>query len=117
MSLRDQILKTNDITTEIVDVPEWKIKVKIRSMSAGERTKVQQAAADQKSGKVDLGVLFTETVLLTVLDPETNERAFLDEDREALFNKNGAVIEMLATKALSISGMNKESVDEVGKGS
>lgn len=117
MSLRDQILAKEDIKAEVISVPEWDCEVKIRSMSASERTKVQQAAANQKNGTVDLGLLFTETVLLTVLDPETDEKVFVESDREALFKKNGAVIERLATAALNLSGLSDKGVDESGKGS
>jgi hypothetical protein len=97
MSLKETIFSANDITKELVEVPEWGVTVEIRSMTAAERAK--------------LG-MYAMTVIATVYDPATGLPVFTDQDKESILSKNGAVVERLATKALGSSGLTAEAVDE-----
>lgn len=110
MSLKDKIFSTDDITKELVKVPEWGVTVEVRSMTAAERAKMGEGAAN--GDKTDVAKMYALTVIATVYDPETGLPIFSDQDKEAILSKNGAVIERLATKALGASGFTEKAVDE-----
>jgi len=110
MSLKEAIFSSDDITKELVEIPEWGVTVEVRSMTANERAKLGESAA--KGDKTDVGAMYALTVIATVYDPETGLPVFTAQDKEAILSKNGAVIERLATKALGNSGLSEKAVDE-----
>lgn len=110
MSLREQIFSADDITKELVEVPEWGVTVEIRSMTAAERAKLGENAT--AGDKTDVGLMYALTVIASVYDPETGLPVFTDQDRAAILSKNGSVVERLATKALGSSGLTEKAVDE-----
>lgn len=110
MSLKDKIFSADDITRELVEVPEWGVNVEIRSMTANERAKLGEGAT--KGDKTDVGLMYAMTVIATVYDPETGLPVFTEQDKEAILSKNGAVIERLATKALGYSGLTPNASEE-----
>jgi len=110
MNLKEAIFSADDITKELVEVPEWKVTVQVRSMTAAERAKLGEGAT--RGDKTDVGLMYAMTVIATVYDPETGLPIFTDQDKEAILSKNGAVIERLATKALGNSGLSEKAVDE-----
>jgi hypothetical protein len=109
-SLRDKIFTADDITKELVEVPEWGVTIEIRSMTAAQRATLTEGVSSVD--KVDVSNMYAKTVIATVFDPETGLPVFTDKDREAILSKNGAVIERLATKALGSSGLSDKAVDE-----
>ena len=110
MNLRESIFSADDITKELVEVPEWGVSVEVRSMTAAERAKLGEGAAN--GDKTDVGLMYALTVIATVYDPATGLPVFTDQDRAAILSKNGAVVERLATKALGSSGLTEKAVDE-----
>ncbi len=111
MSLRDKIFSSDDITKELVDVPEWGVSVEIRSMTALERAKLMEGATIN-GDKVNVGLMYALTVIATCYDPESGLPIFTENDKEAILSKNGSVIERLATKAMGNSGLTEKAVDE-----
>jgi hypothetical protein len=109
MSLRDSIFSADDITKELMEVPEWGVTVEIRSMTAAERAKLGEGAT--QGDKTDVGLMYALTVIATVYDPETGLPVFTENDKEAILSKSGAVIERLATKALGSSGLTDKAVE------
>jgi len=108
--LRGKIFEADDITKELLEVPEWGVKVEIRSMTAGQRATLTEGVT---SDKVDVSNnMYAKTVIATVFDPTTGLPVFTEQDREAILSKNGAVIERLATKALGSSGLGEKAVEE-----
>jgi len=114
-SIRETIFAANDITSEKVEVKEWGVTVEVRSMTALDRTRTQSAAASG-DGKVDMTLFMSEVVIASVFDPETGLPVFEPGDRDNLLAKNGAIVETLAQKAMSISGIEEKSVDKAGAG-
>jgi hypothetical protein len=108
--LRKNIFDADDITKELLEVPEWGVTVEIRSMTAGQRATLTEGATS--ADKVDVSNMYAKTVIATVFDPTTGLPVFTEQDREAILSKNGAVIERLATKALGSSGLGEKAVDE-----
>lgn len=110
--LRKTILEANDLESEIVSVPEWGgVKIEIRSLNGKERAKLLSRAS-RPDNSVDLERWFPDLVIATAHDPETGEKVFEQADRDALNNKNGAVVSRLATIAQRLAGMMESDVEE-----
>lgn len=116
MSLRDRILQASDIVSESVTVPEWDVTVDVRTMTGAERARIMQAAADA-GGRIDFERVFPDVVIACSHDPETGERVFTSDDRDALMSKSGAAIDRIAQVGLRLSGFTEQSQTEMGKGS
>ena len=111
MNLKEKIFSADDITKELVEVPEWGVTVEVRSMTANERAKLGETTS-KNGDKTDVALMYALTVIATVYDPETGLPVFTDQDKEAILSKNGAIVERLASKALSSSGLTDKAVDE-----
>lgn len=116
MSLRDRIFAADDIGRESLEVPQWGVTLEIRTMTAHRRSQMLKAAALDEGG-VDLDVLYPMLVVSCVFDPETGEAVFTNDDMAGLQEKSAAAIELVATKAMEMSGMTAKAVDAEGKSS
>ncbi len=116
MSLRDQILAIADATSEIVEIPEWKLSVEVRSMSGAARANLVQAGAIQ--GQLpDMSKFTSDIVVMCTFDPKTGEQIFSKEDADLILDKNGSALERIVTVAMRLSGFSKDAIDAAGKGS
>ena len=115
MSLRDQILNSNDIPKELVKVKEWNVEVEVRGMTGAERTRILDLA--QGDGGMNLQMVYPEIVISTAFDAETGEKIFAPEDRTALLSKSANALDVLATVGMRLSGFTAESADDMGKDS
>jgi hypothetical protein len=113
MNLRDKIFSADDITKELVEIPEWDVTVEIRAMTAAERGTLGEAA--MVGDKTNVGLMYALAVISSVYDPETGLPIFTIQDKEAILSKSGSVIERLATKALGASGLTEKAVDQAGE--
>lgn len=116
VNLRDRIFASDDILTELVDVPEWDSILEVRGMTGEARAAIMEAALDP-SGKVNLHAFYPEIVIGCTYDPDSGERVFDQGDRAALMAKSGKAIDRLATVGLRLSGMTEEASNEAGKDS
>ncbi len=122
-SLAQQILEANDVETTLHDVPEWGVKLELRSPTGEERAALVSSFVDMETGTAkarDLRVMYPALVITCAYDPETGERVFeqLDEPTKALLNaKRGDVLERIAMACMPLVGLTPESVDEAKDGS
>lgn len=116
MSIRDQILAKQDIPSEMVDVPEWGVKVEVRGMTGAERTRIMDKAT-QNAGDVNLQFVYPEIVIATAFDPESGEQVFKPGDRDALLAKSATALDRIAAVGMRLSGFTAESADDMGKDS
>ena len=116
MSIRDLILAKQHIPSEVVDVPEWGVKVEVRGMTGAERTRIMDSATGN-AGEVNLQFIYPEIVIATSFDPETGEQIFVPADRDILLSKSATAIDKVALVGMRLSGFTKESSEELGKGS
>lgn len=114
MSLRDRILAADDIGKELFNVPLWDVEVEIRTMTASERSKMLNSAMD-KDGNLDLEQLYPRILIATVFDPKSGEKVFDADDVAALQNKSASAVESVAQKAMTLSGLTPDAVDDAGK--
>lgn len=115
MSLRDQILNSNDIPRELVKVKEWNIEIEVRGMTGAERTRILDLA--QGDGGMNLQMVYPEIVISTAFDAETGEKIFSPEDRTALLSKSANALDALATVGMRLSGFLAETSNDLGKDS
>jgi len=116
VSIRDQILAKQDIPSEMVDVPEWGVKVEVRGMTGAERTRIMDKAT-QNAGDVNLQFVYPEIVIATAFDPETGEQVFKPSDRDALLAKSATALDRIAAVGMRLSGFTAESANDMGKDS
>jgi len=114
VSIRDQILAKQDIPSEMVDVPEWGVKVEVRGMTGAERTRIMDKAT-QNAGDVNLQFVYPEIVIATAFDPEGGEQVFKPGDRDALLAKSATALDRIAAVGMRLSGFTAESADDMGK--
>lgn len=115
MSLRDKILAAEDIASEMVDVPEWGVKVEVRGMNGSDRSRILDAAAAAGTNGLSVGAMYVDTVIATAYDPETGLRVFSDADRDSLLGKSASAIDRLAEVGMRLSGMSVEAQDNAKK--
>ena len=115
MSLRDQILNSNDIPHELVKVKEWGVSIEVRGMTGAERTRILDLA--QSENGMNLQMVYPEIVISTAFDAETGEKIFNPEDRTALLSKSANALDALATVGMRLSGFLAETSNDLGKDS
>ena len=111
--LREQILNTNDIQTELVYVDAWKVDVEVRGMTGKERAKI----LNDLKGQLDFERMYPQIVISSTYDPETGEKVFEWADIDMLNSKSGAALEKIAGVALQLSGLKDGQVAEAEKNS
>jgi hypothetical protein len=113
VSLRDQILSSNDIPRELVKVKEWNVEIEVRGMTGAERTRILDLA--QSDGGMNLQMVYPEIVISTAFDAESGEKIFSPEDRTALLSKSANALDALATVGMKLSGFLAETQNDLGK--
>ncbi|HVM20530.1 MAG TPA: hypothetical protein VM307_11260 [Egibacteraceae bacterium] len=109
--LRDLILSLDDAAEAPIYIAEWKVWLKVKSMTGLERARVLAKLQDRK-GKVKQEALYPEIVAAGVYHPTTDERVFRREDAKALNGKLAGVLERLAIKIMKVSGLDDDAEDD-----
>lgn len=99
LNLRDAILSTNDLKTEIVTVPEWGVDITVKELSLRTRTRVLDM---HSTGAADAAIV--ETVIAGALD-ESGNALFTRDDAEALAEKSEAAMIKLYRAIMELSGV------------
>ena len=107
MSQRDKILNADDIAEEVVDVPEWDVKILLRAMNGQQQVRYAETVRGDNKG-----FMYADILMVTAYDPETDELIFDPADREALSLKSGGVLNRLGLKVLTLSGDDVEAAVE-----
>jgi hypothetical protein len=108
MGLRDTILNADDIESRTVDVPEWGVKLELRTPTVRARGEIISAFMRQDgeaAGTVDVTNMNPVLVVMTAHDPETGELVFTRDDVDTLMEKSAAVMERLGEIALELAGL------------
>ena len=110
--LRDTILRVQDIQTEIVEVPQWDVKIEVRGMTGKARANFLRSVTG-RDNQTDMEKFYPQLIIATAHDPESGEPVFELADRDALNAKSGAALEVLAQAAMRLSGLVTADVAEV----
>jgi len=114
--LADKIRQSDDRVVEIIDVPEWDVKIELRSMTALQRSLMQVEWADTEEQSA--AVLYQTVLQHCCFDPDTGDQVFNEEDSEwILAEKSAQVVDRVAQACLKVSGLSADSIDESGKDS
>jgi len=91
---------------EIIEVPEWEVRILCRALNAESRIAVQQAAYDEQTKRVDYRKCFHMIMTSSCYNPTTGHKVFRESHRDTLMREqDGGAIERLALCILRLSGM------------
>lgn len=112
MLTRDQIFAASDLTSEVVNVPEWGGEVFVRALTGDERDKFEYAMTeDRKKGKVNIRAALAARAICDA----SGARLFTDADIPALGGKSSAGLDRIFTVAARLSGITSSDVEELEK--
>lgn len=111
---RDDILKTDDLKRETVNVPEWDGDVIVRALNGRERDDWEASIVQQRGKDMvrNLANVRAKLVVRSVIDEDGN-RIFEDRDANALGLKSAAALNRLFEVASRLSGLSDEDVEEL----
>jgi hypothetical protein len=117
--LKDLILAAQDLPSEVVEVPEWGLKVTIRGLSAKERDEYFMGQAVIRDGQtvgLDRSNATARLLVLCIRDDD-GELVFGPEHVDVLGAKSAAATERLSKVALRLSGIGEQNEQALGKDS
>ena len=117
MSIRNKIIQAVDYDSELYEVPEWGVTIKLRSMMAGERNRISIKHMNEKGDITDYAGLAMEVLVASMFEPETDQPIFTFDDIEELNKKSGKVIDGLVMAAMKLNGFGQDAVKEAEKNS
>ena len=123
LTLRDKIRKCNDIDKELVECPEWKCTVEMRSPTSDETSELEEWAAaraqkdEENPDPKRFRGMKEKYIVACAFNPEDGKQLFSEADMEWLREKNGRVIERLWTVAQRLVGLTEVEADDLGKNS
>jgi hypothetical protein len=110
---KDQILSTQDLKTEIIEIPEWNCKLRISEMTGFARDRYEESCLGKKGG-VNLVNIRARLAAATVVD-ENGDLMFTEKDIIKLGNKSGAALNRIYEAAQRINKINDNDVEELAK--
>lgn len=111
----EQILSADDRQTMEVDVPEWGGTVLVRELGGSDRDRFEAFMRKAKETGEYYG--FRAMVASMAIVDEDGHTLFTQKHVQALGQKKAAALDRIVDKALSLSGMDDESVAELEKNS
>lgn len=112
---RDQILSSDDLKYEDVEVPEWGGAVRISVMSGVARDAWEQTLVPKVKGAgPDITNIRARLVAACAVD-EGGRLLFSEKDVAALGAKSGIALERCAKVAQRLNGLTDRDVEEAGK--
>lgn len=112
-TLRDKILKLDDLATEVVAVKQWQVDITVRELPLGTRNRVLNMHTTHSSTEA-----ICATVVAGALD-ENGDRLFSNEDASELAEKSESAMFTLYKAILKLSGVDvddgEKKESEAGK--
>ncbi len=116
MSIRDKILAIQDDTpSEIVNIPEWGVDVRVRGFSLGAKDDFLASVLDPETRKPNLKAFNVGVLIGTAYDPETGAKVFTEADIPVLKQKSAAIVARLVDVGSRLSGLADEAVEAAAK--
>ena len=113
---KDQILNSDDIGHEDVDVPEWGGSVTIREMTGRDRDAFEQSTY-QKNGsdyQVNLKNMRARLAAISIVDDD-GVRMFSDAEVEKLAEKSAKALDRIFAACQDLNGLSGDDVEELAK--
>lgn len=115
---KDQILGQNTLPVEIVDVPEWGGKVRVKTLNARERDAFESSlvVGKGKGQRTSTEMVRAKLVSVAVVDAE-GKPIFTAEDIERLGELSAAAMDRVYSVAAKLSGISEADVEDLAKNS
>lgn len=115
---KDEILAAPDLEFEIVDVPEWGGKVRVKAMTGSERDSFEASMlqGSGKNQKISIQDMRAKLCARTIVDME-GKRLFNDAEVQKLGAKSAAALDRVYGVASRLSKISSEDLDELAKNS
>ena len=98
------ILELSDLQTKVVKVKEWKRDLTVRELNLEDSLKLLDSAGDLEGDTVVLTAeSIARVIVWGVINPDTSERVFSDDDIAALAQKNHSALMFLYKEIMSLS--------------
>lgn len=110
---KEQILKQDDLKSEIVSVPEWGGDVKVSTMSGFARDRFE-AGVTGKNGGTNMSNIRAKLAAATIID-EDGKLLFDEGDIIKLGNKSCAALDRVFAAAQRLNLISNSDVDELAK--
>jgi len=110
---KEQILKQDDLKSEIVDVPEWGGDVRVCTMSGFARDRFE-AGITGKNGGTNMSNIRAKLAAATIVDEE-GKLLFDEADIAKLGNKSCAALDRVFAAAQRLNLISNADVDELAK--
>lgn len=113
-----QILAADDLTTEVVSVPEWGGEVRVRALSASERDQFEDKIVKRegKHSRVILTDVRAKLAAVCMVN-EAGARLFTDAEVAELTKKSAAALQRVFEVAQRLAGITDEDAEELEKNS
>lgn len=108
---RDQILASDDLEREPLEIPEWGGTVFVKVMTAGERDKFEERFTRNRYDNTRAAL-----AVACVCD-EAGKPLFTDADIPALAGKSAAALQHVFDAAARLNALTKDDVDAMEKNS
>jgi hypothetical protein len=110
---KEQILKQDDLRSEIVEVPEWGGEVKVCTMSGFARDRFE-ASITGKSGIMDMKNVRAKLAAATIVD-ENGKLLFDEADIVKLGDKSCAALDRVFAAAQRLNLITNADVEQLAK--
>jgi len=121
---KQQIVVADDILTQVVRVPEWKAAsgadaVLVRGMTGQGRDDYFKSMARMRRGQqvADPENATAKLCALCIIDPDTDQPMFTAAEVGVLGRKSAAALHRVEEVAMALSGLDDETMAELGKAS
>lgn len=114
---KEDIINVVDVSTEKVDIPEWKGCVYVKTMTGAERDAFEQRVHDQKANnKINITGIRSLLLALTICD-DAGKNLFSKDEVDKLDKKSAKVISNIFEISQRMNGIGEQEIDELAKNS
>lgn len=108
---RDQVLEADDYRSEVVEVPEWGGKIRVKGLSGLERERYEQSVGYLKGDRwVSKGNVQARLVVMCAIDAD-GRQLFGEDDIAKLTRKSSAALKRVVDACRRLSGLSDEDMD------
>lgn len=110
----DEILNASDLEFEIVPVPEWKGKVRVKGLMGAERDAFESSlmVGKGKQQRIDTQNIRAKLCARAIVDKD-GKRLFTDEQIDKLGQKSAAALDRVYEVAARLSKISEKDVEEM----
>jgi hypothetical protein len=114
-SLKDKIFASNDVPSELVEIPEWDVSILVKGFTLAGKDEFLATVFDPETGVNNLRAFNVGVVVGTACDPETGEALFTTDDIPELKKRSATVVQRLVDVGARLSGLTSDPVESAGK--